>query len=150
MASSSTWLTWTCGVTPALRRTNSRPGDCEARTSLGTGYRGIVDARQAPKPGRRDGRVWRLLRAHRLKTGCSGCAAPRVDRTATTTASSSGVGDPATTRSSGSASLHSSSSPYSGMFPCLRGGRLARLLRRARSARVIIMRDSCGKITRSM
>ena len=39
---------------------------------------------------------------------------------------------------------------HSGMFPCFLGGRVARLVRRARSARVIWARVSLGRMTASM
>ena len=39
---------------------------------------------------------------------------------------------------------------HSGMFPCFFGGRLPRLFRSARSARITCARVSCGEITRSM
>ena len=109
----------------------------------------MAEARHAPKPGRCVGRTWRLLRAQRLNCGTSAADAGRAESTATTTATSSGVGE-AGDDAEQRFLLLGHVAPYSGMFPCFFGGRLARLLRRARSARMTIMRVSCGKITRSM
>lgn len=116
--------------------------------------------RQRPGPGVMDARMARWLSCHALGP-CSESARRLFDssrsrprRTALTAATSAGVTSGVTNISSdGSKSPEFVVAvivpPYSGMFPCFFGGRLARLVRSARSALVTATRVAAGSMTPS-
>ena len=117
--------------------------------------RGLIGAvRGPPRAGPRDrlGRTLRPRERHWPRGGSvvrPGSPATAVT-TATTAASSSGVGSPRTMRSTGAAlRLRLLVVGHRGMFPCFFGGRFSRLVRSARSARMIWMRVCDGSMTAS-
>ena len=157
-ASSSMPDTSTCGSMPAARSTASRAGEADASTTL-VGRRadrcrpgGCRSSRQpgGPPRARVRGRPMPAVR----RVGPTPAAAPppaavrqrrraSAASTATTTAASSSSRRAAARwRRVGSRSV-----AHSGMFPCLRGGRVCRLSASIRSARAIAPRVADGRIT---
>src|SRR5262245_60768912 len=130
---SATPLTSTSGSIPAARSNRRRPGEAEARiswgTAAGTGQCGQALARHAPGPGRSVVRRYRARpcqadRTDSDPTPClDGAAAPAAS-TATSAASSAGVGSPCSTRSTGRAARSSvafGTAPPSGCAEALYG-----------------------------
>ena len=84
----------------------------------------------------------------------SGASPDTADSTAMTAATSSGVASPRTSRSGGGVEGESVAGRVlghqRGMFPCFLGGRVSRLVRRARRALVTFIRVFDGVMTVSM